>query len=183
MIEVIKTEAEGLVLIKPRVFHDSRGYFVESFNSKDMKAQGLNYEFIQDNQSFSKRGVLRGLHFQSEPYAQTKLVRAVSGKILDFVVDLRKDSKTFKKTFSAELSEENGLQFLVPKGFAHAFVVLSETAIVSYKCDEYYAPAADGGILFSDLDLAIDWQIPKEQLIVSDKDKMLPTLKEYLARV
>ncbi len=182
MIEVTKTEAEGLCIIKPKVFHDARGYFVETFNLSEFKKHGLPHVFVQDNQSFSKRGVLRGLHFQTAPHAQTKLVRAVNGKILDVVVDLRKDSKTFKKVFSVELSDENGLQLLVPKGFAHAFVVLSETALVAYKCDELYAPAHDGGLLYNDPDLNIDWRLPADELIVSDKDKKLPTLKEYLAR-
>lgn len=182
MIEITKTEAEGLCIIKPKVFHDNRGYFVETYNFNELKKHGLQHVFVQDNQSFSKRGVLRGLHFQTSPYAQTKLVRVIQGKILDVAVDLRRDSKTFKKSFSTELSDENGLQFLIPKGFAHAFVVLSDTALVSYKCDDFYAPKNDGGLLYSDPELNIDWKLPADQLIVSDKDKKLPTLKEYLAR-
>lgn len=182
MIEITKTEAEGLFVIKPKVFNDSRGYFVETYNLNTFKKHGLTHIFVQDNQSFSQRGTLRGLHFQLSPYAQTKLVRVIQGEILDVVVDLRKDSKTFKKVFYQELSEENGLQFLVPKGFAHGFVVLSETALVAYKCDDFYAPSHDGGIAFNDPDLKIDWCLPANQLVVSEKDKKHPTLKEYLNR-
>lgn len=182
MIEVKKTAAEGLVLIKPRVFTDSRGYFVEMFNARALEAQGLPSKFVQDNQSFSKRGVLRGLHFQRPPYAQTKLVRAIQGRILDVVVDLRPDSATFKQVFSFELSSETGWQLLVPKGFAHAFLVLSETALVAYKCDDFYAPESDGGIVYNDPDLAIEWPLPPGELIVSEKDQKLPTLKEHLSR-
>ena len=166
MIDVKETAAEGLVLIKPRVFTDSRGYFVETFNARALEAQGLPSKFVQDNQSFSKRGVLRGLHFQRAPYAQTKLVRAIQGRILDVVVDLRPDSATFKQVFS----------------FEHAFLVLSETALVAYKCDDFYAPESDGGIVYNDPDLAIEWPLPSSELIVSEKDQKLPTLKEHLSR-
>ena len=182
MIEVTKTEADGLCIIKSKVFADSRGYFVETFNLNEFRTHGLPHVFVQDNQSFSRKGVLRGMHLQSAPYTQTKLVRAVQGKILDVAIDLRRDSKTFKKVFTCDLSDENGLQFLVPKGFAHAFVVLTETALVSYKCDEFYVPKSDGGIIYNDPELNIDWKLPADQLVISDKDKALPTLKEYLAR-
>lgn len=180
MIEVTKTEFEGLCIIKPKVFYDDRGFFSETFNLSDFQKHGLNYNFIQDNQSFSKKGVVRGLHLQKDPHAQTKLVRVIHGKILDVAVDLRKNSKTFKKIFSIELSEENHLQLLIPKGFAHGFIALSETALVAYKCDELYSPTHDAGIAYNDADLQIDWRLPAVQLIISEKDKKHPTLREFL---
>lgn len=182
MIEVTKTAFDGLCIIKPKVFNDSRGYFFESFNASDFEKNNLPFQFVQDNQSYSKFGTLRGLHFQLEPHAQTKLIRAVAGQILDVVVDLRPQSKTFKTTFTIELSSENQLQLLVPKGFAHGFVTLSETALVAYKCDALYSPSHDRGIAFNDPELKIDWKVPAHQLLLSEKDQKHPTLSDYLLK-
>lgn len=177
----LKTEFEDLYIFEPRIFEDSRGYFFESFNQKTFQNEtGLINTFVQDNQSKSQYGTLRGLHFQVGEAAQAKLVRVLSGSVLDVVVDLRPDSLTFKKSYSIELSASNKRQFFVPRGFAHGFVVLSETAEFFYKCDNYYNPQAEGGLLYSDPDLNIDWKVPHDQLILSDKDKKNPTLKEYL---
>ncbi len=172
----IKTEFPGLIIIEPTVFKDSRGYFFESYNGKDFIAEGIDIKFVQDNQSKSAYGVIRGLHYQLMPHAQTKLVRVLSGSILDVVVDIRKGSPTFGKTFSLELSAENNKQLLVPKGFAHGFSVLSETAEVLYKCDEFYHKESEAGILFNDAALNIDWKIPADKAIVSDKDQAHPSL-------
>ncbi|CAN5382093.1 dTDP-4-dehydrorhamnose 3,5-epimerase [soil metagenome] len=179
-MKIITTEFKGLLVLEPRVFEDERGFFFESFNGITFKNAGLDFNFVQDNQSFSRKGVLRGLHFQKSPFAQTKLVRVLSGVIQDVVVDLRKDQPTFKKYFSVELSSENKKQFLVPKGFAHGFLVLSETATVLYKCDEYYHPEAESGIAFNDSELAIPWQILESDATVARKDKMLPSLSELV---
>jgi dTDP-4-dehydrorhamnose 3,5-epimerase len=177
----LKTDLKDLYLFEPKVFEDSRGYFFESFNQNVFeKETNLKNHFVQDNQSKSSYGTLRGLHFQKADAAQAKLVRVVSGRVLDVVVDLRPNSTTFKKSYSIELSAENKKQLFVPRGFAHGFVVLSETAEFFYKCDNYYNPQAEGGLLFSDPDLNIDWKVPHDQLILSDKDKKNPTLKEYL---
>jgi dTDP-4-dehydrorhamnose 3,5-epimerase len=173
---ITKTGFKDLLILEPVVHQDERGFFVESYNKATLHKNGIDIDFVQDNQSFSKRGVLRGLHFQKEPHAQTKLVRALSGTILDVVVDLRADQPTYKKHFSIELSEENRKQLLVPKGFAHAFVVLSDTASVLYKCDEYYTKNAEGGVRFDDPQLKIDWGMPKEKLVVSSKDLELPLM-------
>ncbi|MCO5232912.1 MAG: dTDP-4-dehydrorhamnose 3,5-epimerase [Chitinophagales bacterium] len=169
-MHIITTPLEGLLILKPRVFYDSRGYFFESFNLDTFKNNGLNYEFVQDNQSFSQYGVLRGLHFQKDFHAQSKLVRVLSGKILDVVVDIRKDSSTYLQHFSIELSSENFLQLLVPRGFAHGFVVLSQSAQVLYKCDNFYNPSAEDGLMYDDPQLGIDWILDKSDLLVNQKD-------------
>lgn len=178
----IETGFSGLYLLEPRVFTDNRGYFMESFNSKILTGLGLDANFVQDNQSLSKKGVLRGLHFQNAPFAQTKLVRVLSGSILDVVVDLRKGQPTFGKNFSIELSDENRLQLYVPAGFAHGFSVLSETAQILYKCDNYYHPEAEQGLLFNDPALGIDWGIAEHHMILSEKDRKNPTLAEATFR-
>ncbi|MBK7099012.1 MAG: dTDP-4-dehydrorhamnose 3,5-epimerase [Sphingobacteriales bacterium] len=174
----VKTEFEGLMIFEPSVFNDSRGYFYEAYNKSVFDAEGINFEFVQDNQSNSGYGVIRGLHFQKPPYSQTKLVRVLWGKILDVVVDLRQSSATFGKVFSFELSSENKSQLLIPKGFAHGFSVLSETATILYKCDAFYNKECERGIIFNDLDLAIDWKIPAEAAIISEKDMVLPLFKD-----
>ena len=178
-MEIIKTPIEGLLVIKPQVFVDARGYFVETYNEKRYREAGIDAQFVQDNQSCSSYGVVRGLHFQRPPYTQAKLVCCTVGRVLDIAVDLRKNSPTFGQWHSVELSAENHLQFFIPKGFAHGFSVLSETAVFAYKCDNLYHPEADGGILLSDPDLAIDWQVPEELRILSDKDKKHPMLKDF----
>lgn len=178
-MEIIKTAIEGLLVIKPQVFVDARGYFVETYNEKRYREAGIDAQFVQDNQSCSSYGVVRGLHFQRPPYTQAKLVCCTVGRVLDIAVDLRKDSPTFGQWHSVELSAENHLQFFIPKGFAHGFSVLSETAVFAYKCDNLYHPEADGGILLSDPDLAIDWQVPEELRILSEKDKRHPMLKDF----
>jgi dTDP-4-dehydrorhamnose 3,5-epimerase len=177
-MKIISTPIEGLFIIEPKVFRDDRGYFVELYNQQQFEEQGLRYTFIQDNQSCSTFGVIRGLHYQLEPYAQAKLVRAARGKILDVAVDLRKNSATFGKCYGVELSEDNFLQFLIPRGFAHGFSVLSDMAIVQYKCDNLYHPQSERGILFNDKNLDIDWKIPIEKAIVSSKDQKWPLLVE-----
>ena len=169
---------EGLCVIKPAVHGDDRGYFMETYNEKDMKEAGIDIKFVQDNQSMSVKGVLRGLHFQKQ-YPQCKLVRAVHGTVFDVAVDLRKDSPTFGKWFGIELSAENKLQFYVPRGFGHGFSVLSETAIFAYKCDNFYNKESEGGVLWNDTDLNIDWKLPADAVILSEKDKIQPTFKEH----
>lgn len=178
-MEFIKTAIPDVILIKPKVFGDERGYFVETFRS-DLFAQqsGIKTTFIQDNESRSSHGVLRGLHYQLPPYSQSKLVRVIEGKVLDVAVDIRQGSATFGQHVSVELSAENKHQLFVPRGFAHAFVVLSETAVFAYKVDNYYSPECDRGIRFDDPDLGIDWQIDPQSLQLSDKDKVQPLLKE-----
>ena len=177
-MNIIKTPIEGLLVIAPQVFRDSRGYFVETNNEKRYREAGIDAQFVQDNQSCSCYGVVRGLHFQRPPYSQAKLVCCTVGRVLDVAVDLRKGSKTYGQWFSVELSEENKRQFFIPRGFAHGFSVLSEQAIFTYKCDNLYHPEADGGILLNDPDLAIDWQIPEEKRIISEKDKHHLLLKD-----
>jgi dTDP-4-dehydrorhamnose 3,5-epimerase len=169
-MQIISTDFEGLFILDPKIFYDERGFFFESYNSKLLELNGLNYEFVQDNQSFSNYGVLRGMHFQNGDYAQTKLVRVLHGEILDVVVDLRESSATYLQTFSQKLSSENKLQLLVPKGFAHGFVVLSKTADVLYKCDNYYHPGSEGGLRYDDPKLNIDWLLNNEELIINQKD-------------
>ncbi len=173
-MDIEHTELEGLYILKPRVYADGRGYFFESYNDRELRQQGLHFTWVQDNQSRSSYGVVRGLHYQLEPYAQTKLVRVISGKILDVAVDLRKNSPSFGKWKSFLLSDDNFLQLLIPKGFAHGFSVMSGEAIVFYKCDEYYHPEAERGIRYDDTSLKIDWQIPPEKITVSEKDRDLP---------
>lgn len=173
----IKTPLQDLLVFEPKVFEDSRGYFFEAYNEQVFLKEGLQLRFVQDNQSKSSYGVVRGLHYQLAPYAQTKLVRVLEGAIIDVAVDIRKGSPTFGKAFSLELSAENKKQLLVPVGFAHGFSVISETATVLYKCDQFYNKGAEGGILFNDPALAIDWQILMEKAIISDKDKELPLLE------
>jgi dTDP-4-dehydrorhamnose 3,5-epimerase len=171
------TPLDGCIILKPTVFGDERGYFFESFNQKKFTdITGSDAVFVQDNQSYSTKGVLRGLHLQKGGSAQAKLVRVVKGEVLDVAVDLRKNSKTYGKHFGIRLSESNNLQFFVPRGFAHGFVVLSDDAIFQYKCDNYYDKAAEGGLHYADTALAIDWILPHDQLIVAAKDLELPTL-------
>lgn len=177
-MKIIETNIPDLLIIEPTIFEDERGFFFESYNHQKFVDAGLNYNFVQDNHSKSTFGVLRGLHFQRTPYAQTKLVRVTQGKVLDVAVDLRAGSPTFLKHFSLELSAENKKQLLIPRGFAHGFVVLSDTCEFLYKCDNLYHKASDGGIIFNDNSLNIDWILPKEKLIISEKDANLPTLKE-----
>ena len=172
-----KTEFPDLLIFKPKVFADSRGYFFESYNENTCTAEGVNIKFVQDNQASSQYGVIRGLHYQLAPYAQTKFIRVLSGKILDVVVDLRKGSPSFGKSFSLELSAENHLQLLVPKGFAHGYSVLSETAEVFYKCDEFYNKENEAGLLFNDPTLNIDWQIPSGKEMISEKDIIQSTFE------
>lgn len=171
-----KTEIDGVYIIEPKVFGDNRGYFMETYNENVFKANGLDYTFVQDNQSKSKKGVLRGLHFQ-KTHPQAKLVRVLEGEVLDVAVDLRKGSKTYGKWVGVVLSEENKKMFMIPRGFAHGFVVLSDTATFAYKCDEFYHPEDEGGIAWNDPDVGIDWQYEGEPLL-SEKDKKHPTLKE-----
>jgi len=179
-MNLIKTKLDGLVVLKPTVFKDNRGYFMESYNQKNINKLLGNVNFVQDNESESTRGVLRGLHFQKPPYTQAKLVRCLKGSVLDIVLDLRKDSKTYGIFETISLTEENKKQLFIPKGFAHGFIVLSKSAIFSYKVDNYYNPDSECGILWSDLDLNIDWKINKNEIIVSEKDKNLPTFNEII---
>ena len=177
-MQVIKTSIEGLYIIEPHVFHDARGYFFESFSQRDFEAQIGPIHFVQDNESMSSYGVIRGLHFQKPPFAQSKLVRCVKGRVLDVAVDIRLDSPTYMQHVAVELSEENHRQFFISKGFAHGFAVLSETAVFQYKCDEFYHPEAEDGIQLFDEKLNIDWQIPVEKAILSEKDLQRPRLSE-----
>lgn len=178
-MEVIKTDIEGVVIIEPRVFEDSRGYFFESFSQREFEEKVRKIIFVQDNESMSSYGVMRGLHFQRPPYAQSKLVRCVKGKVLDVAVDIRKGSPTYGKYVAVELSEENHRQFFIPRGFAHGFAVLSDTAVFQYKCDNFYAPEADGGISIQDDSLGIDWQIPADKAVLSGKDMKHLCLKDF----
>ena len=169
-MKAIKTAIEGVVIIEPRIFTDARGYFFESFSQKEFDEKVRPIRFVQDNESKSSYGVMRGLHFQQPPFSQSKLVRCVKGRVLDVAVDIRKGSPTYGQHVAVELTEDNHRQFFVPRGFAHGFVVLSETAIFQYKCDNFYAPEADGGISIKDESLGIEWQIPMENAILSEKD-------------
>ena len=178
-MEVIKTGIEGLVIIEPKVFGDERGYFFESFSQREFEEKVRKINFVQDNESMSTYGVMRGLHFQCPPYTQSKLVRCVKGRVLDVAVDIRKGSPTYGQHVAVELSEDNHRQFFVPRGFAHGFAVLSETAVFQYKCDNFYAPEADGGISIKDESLGIDWQIPTENAILSEKDIKHRCLKDF----
>lgn len=183
-MEVIKTDIEGVLIIEPKVFGDSRGYFFESFNQREFDSVvasilGHSVTFVQDNESLSRYGVLRGLHFQCPPFAQSKLVRCVRGAVLDVVVDIRKGSPTYGRHVSVELTEDNHRQTFIPKGLAHGFAVLSEEALFQYKCDDFYHPEADGGISILDDSLGIDWRIPAEKALLSEKDTRHPLLKDF----
>lgn len=177
-MNIIKTELEGVVIIEPRVFEDARGHFFESFSEKRFCEQVCNCHFVQDNEAKSLYGVVRGLHFQCPPHAQSKLVRVVSGCVLDVVVDIRRGSPTFGKHVAVELSAENHRQMFIPRGFAHGYAVLSEEAVFEYKCDNYYAPESEGAIAWNDSELGIDWHIPTKQVVLSEKDKHHPTLSQ-----
>lgn len=179
-MNVIKTTIDGVLIIEPKVIGDNRGYFFESFNVKEFAEKtGVDVAFVQDNESKSCYGVLRGLHFQKPPYTQSKLVRVVKGKVLDVAVDIRKGSPTYGQHVAVELTEDNHRQFFVPRGFAHGFAVLSETAIFQYKCDDFYHPEAEGAIAWNDPDIAIEWPIPDGDVILSEKDKHHPCLKDF----
>ncbi len=177
-MEIIKTPIRDLVVIKNRVFEDSRGFFLESYNKKRLSENSINIDFCQDNMSKSGYGVVRGLHYQLNPHSQSKLVSVIVGKVYDVAVDIRQGSPTFGQWYGVELSEENKLQFLIPQGFAHGFSVLSETAIFSYKCDNFYDPTLERGIMYNDPALNIDWKIPQEEAIISDKDRTHPVLAQ-----
>lgn len=178
-MEVIPTKIEGVYILEPKVFKDPRGYFFESFSKRDFEKAVGKVDFVQDNESCSTKGVIRGLHFQKPPYTQAKLVRCVVGKVLDVAVDLRKDSPTYGKYEAVLLTEDNHRQFFIPKGFAHGFEVLSDVAIFQYKCDEYYHPESEGGLDPFDSELNIEWSTPFEQAIISDKDKRHPKISDF----
>lgn len=178
-MNVIKTEIDGVVIIEPRIFEDSRGYFFESFSQREFDEKVCPITFVQDNESKSSYGVMRGLHFQRPPFTQSKLVRCVKGAVLDVAVDIRKGSPTYGLHVAVELTEDNHRQFFIPKGFAHGFAVLSENAVFQYKCDEFYHPEADGGISILDDSLGIDWHFPTDKAILSDKDTKHPLLKDF----
>ena len=178
-MEVIKTILDGVVVIEPRLFEDARGYFFESFSQREFDEKVGKIVFVQDNESKSSYGVMRGLHFQRPPFTQSKLVRCVKGAVLDVAVDIRKGSPTYGQHVAVELTEENHRQIFIPKGFAHGFAVLSETAVFQYKCDEFYHPEADGGISILDDSLRIYWKIPMDQAILSEKDTKHPLLKDF----
>lgn len=179
-MEVINTDIEGVLILKPRVFTDARGYFFESYSQRDFDAAvGREVRFVQDNESRSTRGVMRGLHFQRPPFAQSKLVRCTRGAVLDVAVDLRKGSPTYGRHVAVELSEENKQMLFIPRGFAHGFAVLSDIAVFQYKCDNYYAPQADGGISILDDSLGIDWRIATGEAVLSEKDTRHPLLKDF----
>jgi len=177
-MEIIKTDIPNLLIIKPEVYSDPRGFFVESYAQARYQEAGIAANFIQDNISKSSYGVIRGLHYQLAPYSQAKLIHVIEGKILDIAVDLRKNSPTFGQHYAVELTAENKLQFYIPQGFAHGFSVLSETAVVSYKCDNYYSQEAERGIAYNDATLNIDWKIPMDKAVISSKDSILPAFKE-----
>lgn len=177
-MKITKTALDGAVIIEPQVFEDARGYFFESWNKAKMEEAGLNYDFIQDNQSKSCYGTIRGIHFQKGEFSQAKLVRVLQGTVLDVAVDLRKDSKTFGQHVAVELSAENNRQLMIPRGFGHGFSVLTPTAVFAYKCDNVYNKASEAGIRFDDPALGIDWKVKPEEAVLSDKDKILPFLKD-----
>lgn len=178
-MKVIKTDIEGPVIIEPRIFEDARGYFFECYSKRVFDAEVAPVDFVQDNESCSSYGVMRGLHFQRPPFTQAKLVKCVRGRVLDIAVDIRKGSPTYGRHVAVELSEENKRQFFIPRGFAHGFAVLSETAVFQYKCDNYYHPEADGGISILDTELGIDWKIDPAHAILSEKDTKHPLLSEF----
>ena len=177
-MDVVRTDIEGLVIMQPRLFEDQRGYFFESFSEREFAHKVAPVSFVQDNESKSSYGVLRGLHFQKPPYEQAKLVRVVKGRVLDVAVDLRKGSPTYGRHEAVELSEDNHRQLFIPRGFAHGFCVLSDEAVFQYKCDNYYAPQSEGAVRWDDPDLDIDWKIPLEDVILSDKDRNHPCFKD-----
>lgn len=177
-MEVIKTDIEGVVIIEPSIFKDSRGYFFESYSKREFDKKVRPINFVQDNESCSTRGVMRGLHFQRPPFAQAKLVRCVRGAVLDVAVDIRRSSPTFGQHVAVELTEDNHRQFFIPRGFAHGFAVLSDVAVFQYKCDNYYAPASEDGIAWDDPALGIDWRLPADAVVLSEKDRRRPTLAE-----
>lgn len=178
-MEVKKTAIDGVFILEPRIFRDDRGYFFESFSQREFEEKIGKINFVQDNESKSSYGVMRGLHFQRPPYAQSKLVRCVKGAVLDVAVDIRKGSPTYGQHVAVELTADNHRQFFIPRGFAHGFAVLSDEAIFQYKCDNFYAPQADGGISILDASLNIDWQIPTEKAILSEKDTKHPLLQDF----
>lgn len=178
-MEIIKTGIEGLLILEPRIFQDARGYFFESFSQREFEEKVGPVHFVQDNESMSSYGVMRGLHFQRPPYTQSKLVRCVKGAVLDVAVDIRQGSPTYGQHVAVELTAENHRQFFIPKGFAHGFAVLSETAVFQYKCDEFYHPEADAGISILDESLGIDWRIPMDKAILSDKDTRHGMLADF----
>jgi len=180
-MEVIKTGLEGVVIIEPKVFKDARGYFFESFSKRDFEEKVGKIDFVQDNESMSSYGVMRGFHFQKGPHAQSKLVRCVKGRVLDVAIDIRKGSATYGQHVAVELSEGNHRQLFIPRGFAHGFAVLSETAVFQYKCDNFYAPESEGGISIADSSLGIDWQIPAESAVLSEKDTKHPLFKDFVS--
>ena len=177
-MEIIKTPIKDLVVIKPRVFSDARGFFFETYNEERYREVGITQQFVQDNMSKSSYGVVRGLHFQKPPYSQAKLVQVIEGAVLDVAVDLRSDSATYGQWHAVKLTAENHLQFLIPRGFAHGFAVLSETAIFTYKCDNLYHPESEGGIIYNDPMLNIDWGIPADKALISEKDTKHPLFKD-----
>ena len=180
-MQVEETPLKDCFLVKPRIFEDHRGIFLETYHRERFaELTGIDTEFVQDNQSVSSFGVLRGMHYQKGDFAQTKLVRVIYGKVMDVVVDLRPDSPTFKKTFSVILDDKNLYQLYIPKGFGHGFLTLSEKSVFAYKCDDYYKPGSEGGIIFNDPDLNINWDFPTKEMILSDKDRNQPTFKEAL---
>ena len=178
-MDVIRTEIDGVVIIEPKIFGDARGYFFESFSQREFEEKVRKINFVQDNESMSSYGVMRGLHFQRPPFTQSKLVRCVKGAVLDVAVDIRKGSPTYGQHVAVELTEDNHRQFFVPRGFAHGFAVLSETAIFQYKCDNFYAPQADGGISIKDESFGIDWKIPTDKALLSEKDTLHECLKDF----
>ena len=178
-MNIIQTEIPGVVIIEPRIFEDARGYFFESFSQREFDEKVCPVTFVQDNESKSSYGVMRGLHFQRPPFTQTKLVRCVRGAVLDVAVDIRRGSPTYGQHVAVELTEDNHRQFFIPKGFAHGFAVLSDTAVFQYKCDEFYHPEADGGISILDDSLGIDWRIPSSRALLSDKDTKHPLLQDF----
>ncbi len=180
-MNIIKTDIPGVVILEPRIFKDSRGYFFESYSKREFDSQVRPVDFVQDNQSMSTRGVIRGLHFQAPPFAQSKLVRCVRGAVLDVAVDIRRGSPTYGHHVAVELSEENQRQFFVPRGFAHGFAVLSDVAVFQYKCDNYYHPEAEGGISIADTSLGIDWRFNPTEAILSDKDLRHPLLADFIS--
>lgn len=179
-MEIIKTKLDGVVIIEPKIFRDSRGYFFESFSQREFEEKVCQINFVQDNESMSSYGVMRGLHFQRPPFTQAKLVRCVKGAVLDVAVDIRKDSPTYGQHVAVELSEDNHYQMFIPHGFAHGFSVLSETAVFQYKCDQFYHPESDAGISILDKSLGIDWRIPADKAILSDKDTRHPLFKDFV---